>query len=271
MPLTGYSNTISVTTLGLLLDLYPSAAAAYSVRKLRSAYTGSAIRVRRSSDNAEQDIGFTALGNLDTTTLTSFCGAGNGFVTTWYDQSGNARNATQSTAANQPQIVSSGNVILNNGKSALQNTSDTQILYLTRTNLGTQHSFFAVIDYTSTGKEFLGDFGSGPPSWAFYQNDGQYGAQGVLGASNVALSVNQSLFELHRNGQTGIANYQNGSQSGTTFSLSSNNDFYLSNLGGESTIYSFIGYMQEAIIYPTIQFSNRSGIASNINSFYSIY
>ena len=45
-----------------LLDTYPNAAAAYSVRKLRTAYTGSAIRVRRSSDNAEQNIGFTALG-----------------------------------------------------------------------------------------------------------------------------------------------------------------------------------------------------------------
>ena len=41
----------------LLLDLYPSAAAAYSVRKLSNGYSGSAIRVRRSSDNTEQDIG----------------------------------------------------------------------------------------------------------------------------------------------------------------------------------------------------------------------
>ena len=98
--ITGYSNTISVTTSApsLLLDLYPSAAAAYSVRLLRTAYTGSAIRVRRSSDNAEQNIGFTALGNLDESSLTSFCSGTDGFVTTWYDQSGNGRNATQSTA-----------------------------------------------------------------------------------------------------------------------------------------------------------------------------
>lgn len=94
-----------------LLDTYPNAAAAYSVRLLKSDYTGSAIRVRRSSDNAEQNIGFTALGNLDTTALTSFCSGTNGFVTTWYDQSGNGRNGVQTTAANQPQIVSSGSVL----------------------------------------------------------------------------------------------------------------------------------------------------------------
>jgi hypothetical protein len=57
----------------LLLDLYPSAAVAYSLRKLRTAYSGNAIRVRRSSDNTEQDIGF--VGNeLDTTTMLDFVG-----------------------------------------------------------------------------------------------------------------------------------------------------------------------------------------------------
>jgi hypothetical protein len=103
-----------------LLDTYPNAAAAYSLRKLRAAYTGSAIRVRRSSDNTEQDIGFTALGNLDESALTSFCSGTNGFVTTWYDQSGNGRNATQTTGLFQPQIVSSGSLILENSKPSLQ-------------------------------------------------------------------------------------------------------------------------------------------------------
>jgi len=41
---------------------------AYSLRKLRSAYTGSAIRVRRSSDSTEQDIGFVN-NELDTVSL----------------------------------------------------------------------------------------------------------------------------------------------------------------------------------------------------------
>jgi hypothetical protein len=57
----------------LLLDTYPNAAATYSFRKLSNYYAGSAIRVRRSSDNAEQDIGFVGK-NLDTTSLASFAG-----------------------------------------------------------------------------------------------------------------------------------------------------------------------------------------------------
>src|SRR5262245_14294566 len=68
------------------LDLIGTAAkAGYSTRKLRSAYAGSALKVRRSSDDATQDIGFVS-DQLDTATLASFVGANNGFINTWYDQ-----------------------------------------------------------------------------------------------------------------------------------------------------------------------------------------
>lgn len=102
----------------LLLDSI-SSAAAFSVRKLRTAYAGACLRVRRSSDNAEQDIGF-ASGVLDTASLLSFCGAGDGFVKTWYDQSGNGNNVTTATQADQPAIATSGAVLVKNAKPALQ-------------------------------------------------------------------------------------------------------------------------------------------------------
>lgn len=88
---------------------------AYSLRKLRSAYTGSAIRVRRGSDNTEQDIGFDVNGELDTTALLSFVGSGNGFVRTWYDQSG-SRDAGNTTTGQQPRIVNIGVVHTLEGK-----------------------------------------------------------------------------------------------------------------------------------------------------------
>jgi hypothetical protein len=93
-----------------------TAAAAYSTRRVRTGYTGQAMRVRRSSDNVEQDIAFTATGDLHTAALLTFVGANDGFVTTWYDQSGNSRHVTQATAANQPQIVTAGVVNTENGK-----------------------------------------------------------------------------------------------------------------------------------------------------------
>ena len=103
-----------------LLDTYSGAAAAYSLRLLDSSYVGSAIRVRRSSDNTEQDIGFNVFGELDTVSLLAFAGTGDAFVKTWYDQSGNSNDATQTATGSQPQIVSSGAVIVENGKPAVE-------------------------------------------------------------------------------------------------------------------------------------------------------
>ncbi len=103
-------------TPGVIDAVGVSAEVAYGLRRLRSAYSGRCIRVRRSSDNAELDIDLLFNGNLDTATLLAHCGANNGFVVTWYDQSGNGRDVTQATAANQPQIVGAGAVLTRNGK-----------------------------------------------------------------------------------------------------------------------------------------------------------
>ena len=120
----------------LLLDDYPNAAAAYSLRKLDKDYTGSAIRVRRSNDNAEQDIAFIGT-ELDTTSLKTFVGANSGFVTTWYNQADSAgifgtKNATQTTAANQPRIVNAGTVERANGKPTIRFIS--HLMRVTYTN-----------------------------------------------------------------------------------------------------------------------------------------
>jgi hypothetical protein len=108
-----------------LTGLTLTAAAAYSLRKLSSTYNGPAIRVRR-TDNTEVDIGFTATGDLNTAALLAHVGTGtgnNGFVTTWYDQSGNGRHMTQPTRGSQPQIVVDGVIWTKNGRSALRHLS----------------------------------------------------------------------------------------------------------------------------------------------------
>jgi hypothetical protein len=57
-----------------------------------------------------------AIGELDAEALLSFVGTGNGFVRTWYDQSGNGRNATQTDTTRQPQIVNNGAIVTENGR-----------------------------------------------------------------------------------------------------------------------------------------------------------
>jgi hypothetical protein len=89
-----------------------------SVRKTVTSYVGKSLKVRRSIDNLEQDIGFIG-DELDEKDLLDFVGANDGFVSVWYDQSGNGYDAIQTVTSRQPKIVSSGVVEKSNGKPAL--------------------------------------------------------------------------------------------------------------------------------------------------------
>jgi hypothetical protein len=89
---------------------------AVSLYRLRSGYSGPLIRVRRSSDNAEQNIGAgTVAGGLDTAALSAFCSASSCFVRSWFDQSGNGRDAGNATLSRQPRIVNAGTIERLNG------------------------------------------------------------------------------------------------------------------------------------------------------------
>lgn len=123
----GGSATPSATTTAttatptkLLDDVGTTAYWAYGLRKLRGSYAGSAVRVRRSTDNAETDIAFTSGGDFDAAALTAFVGGGSGYISRWYDQSGNNRDLVETaTTASQPRIVNAGSVDVQNGKPAV--------------------------------------------------------------------------------------------------------------------------------------------------------
>lgn len=121
------SSTATATTAApstLAADVGITPYGAWSLRKVITGYSGSVIKVRRSSDSTTQDIGLTGAGDLDTTALLAFCGAGDGFIDTFYDQGGTtARNMTQTTANKQAQIVASGVVLTQNGKPAALHSS----------------------------------------------------------------------------------------------------------------------------------------------------
>lgn len=119
---TGNGFTTEAAGGGLMLDGVSDVVAAYSTRQLRTAYAGSAIRVQRSSDSTEQDIGFSA-GVLDTAALAAFVGASNGTLVKWYDQSGNANDLTAVPAG--PTVrASSANIVINTTRPAMRITGN---------------------------------------------------------------------------------------------------------------------------------------------------
>lgn len=99
--------------------------AVLSLAKLISTAT-TAIRVRRSSDSAEMDVGFSG-DALDSASMLAWSGSDSVYVTTVYDQTGNAEHLVQATAANQPRIVNAGTydgqIVFNGSNSIMQITS----------------------------------------------------------------------------------------------------------------------------------------------------
>jgi hypothetical protein len=158
---TGASRTTTSTpTLLGALDSLPAAAVLYSLRRLRGSYTGPLLRVRRSGDNTSADIGTTIGGDLDATALASFCGASSCFVSNWYDQSGNAQDATQAVTANQPRLVNAGATETEGGRPALRYTAAGQVLVAAPVpGQSTQVTIDAVARSTNatTNRHVLGD------------------------------------------------------------------------------------------------------------------
>jgi len=93
-------------TTGRLLDGVSNLEGVFSLYNRVTGYVGNCIRLRRDSDDTEQDFGFTS-DFIDLAAIATFKGAANLYVRTWYDQSA-VNNFNQTTNALQPQFFSTG-------------------------------------------------------------------------------------------------------------------------------------------------------------------
>jgi hypothetical protein len=266
----GLQPSVYTPSAPLLLNTYASASVAYSVRQLVNNYTGSLIRVRRSSDNTETNIGFDLDGNLDTTTLLTFVGRdtnNHGFVTTWYDQSGNRNHATQTATGSQPQIVNSGSVMLSGTRPSLYwKTTGLDNLQFTR--ISNIQSVFHTSQLVQTGPAqsfILGDttdfdYASGestPQTWLWQRNIVPAIESGNNFVNGIARNFQTTNRDLNRNLLTLIH----------TSAVGRSNQISVDR-GGDR---SWRGYIQEVILYPFSQTGSRVFIETDINAYYNIF
>jgi hypothetical protein len=264
----------------LLLDTYPGADAAYSLRKLRAGYTGNCIRVySTASGNPSLDIGF--VNNvLDISTLQTFIGVNTGIVTTWYDQSGNGNNATEFNVNNAPRIIISGVLQTQNSKPCIKHDG-TSLNFTTPIGpVNTNISIFltAIADNSSQIGPILG--GSGAPTVFFGVYGGGAPAVFIGGGLNGTYSfvntipnystTNYTIFNGIINSTNYFAYHNNTNFVVVPGSLTSLNPTSFAFLGKYFNTSSFAKF-SEVVIYKSDQSSNRTGIVNNTNSFYTIY
>jgi hypothetical protein len=269
------TTTPTPSPVPLLLDTYPSLLA-YSLRKLRTAYTGSAIRVRRVSDNAEQDIGF--VGNqLDTSALTSFVGSSSGRITKWYNQgsTGGVDNFNQTSAGSQPFIVSSG------------------ITYTAGTTNKPTIYFNGGVDFNTSGATAFGAQNNAT-GFVVGQRTGGSNPGIFLASTSFKLDLSSGSFQFDTGGAniTGafgsgfITNYTQGAfirgnsnkaylkkvQSGTSNNTTASNLGTLTLRSGTRSIFDLFltGYIGEIIVYSTDQSANLNTISDNQINYYGL-
>jgi hypothetical protein len=292
--------------MNLILDLYPSAYHAYSLRKLRTAYAGVSLRVRRttttpSATTTTVDLYFDAFGTISlnsaityvagpitfASSLGEFCAAP-GFinvdgydaceilVSTWFDQSGNNKNVTNTTLSAQPRLVRLDTGVatleLSGGKVAVRFTNaNGQRLQLADASVPLNNvSSYALGNSLATTNNAILSMGDTINTNLFWLPQGTniaYRSTSTWGNGNIP--TNPRLYELIC-GTSVVNAYANGGLRTPTSPptpMTGNNNII--RLGQYSTNIFMNGYVTEVISF--VGTSNRTQIESNINTYYNVW
>jgi hypothetical protein len=198
----------------------------------------------------------------------------NGFVETWYDQSGNGNDATQTTATKQPKIVNSGSLLADGVD--FDGTDD--FLELTSVlGAGANQSIFVV--------QKSDDLESSSTATIFDNRDSSgQGSSVLIGSGNFkylvqSASTTAGSSNLNENILTSINNSSNTSAGLNGTLTDGTAGGTIANSGDEPRIgarsYStaanfYDGSIKEIITYNTDQTSDRADIESNIANHYGI-
>jgi hypothetical protein len=212
-----------------------------------------------------------------------------GFVETWYDQSGNGNDATQTVAVRQPKIVDGGVLVSGgidfDGTDDFLETNNSDLCNISELSL-----FTVLTGIKPTSRDIAVSAGSVVPASTAYGGwvlgfDQAAGARlltQALGSS--AISTANKNFSPGEHLVTSILNVPNGTTSVDSVEGTTNTSMiepYNNNIGRRKLRigcqYTFqvdrhySAPIKEVIIYSSDQSANRAAIETNINNHYDIY
>ena len=279
----------------LLLDNYPGAHRAYSVRKLSKDYSGFAMKVREntSTNNYTADVGFDDDGRVSASSPLSNKSAGSAAgdtlgawatagsyntiqCTTWYDQSGEGVNAVQTSPTLQPIIYSSGlNTEGDPARAALlfDGSNDAMAIDEAGLSLGsvTVFAVFKNLNASSSQTPWFLSSGVGNYFGHFKATTDQYWYD-AGSVSSATANTDQKLFSYKgaSGSQILFVNGSAGTNSGSSVDTSSFTDATSNGLGTFGGFFNWQGEFQEFIVYDSDQESNRTNIESDITTEFGI-
>ena len=205
--------------------------------------------------------------------ITNLTGA-DGFVTDWYDQSGNGRDATQPTIGSQPKIVVSGSL----SADGIDFSPSKSITIPSIVGASSDFDLMSVFAVAKTNDAVTTQVGLTLDSNRFFIVPAVFGSfqfykSTLMGqsSSNTAtnlFSITAQRNESHNNSFIN-SSFFNGEFSGTNTVQGVNANFLNAGIGN-FTPYFWDGSFQEVIIYASSQAVNRPAIEANIANQYGI-
>ena len=275
-----------------------TAAAAYSLRKVKADYSGNAVRIRRSSDDIEVDVAFDSddkvsassaitnvaeqggeSGQTTATTLGDFINGTDAFVHTWYDQAG-SNDAVQATATNQPKIAEGGALLADGidfdgtndrlvSSSGISVTTSTDISFNIvgeSDDITTTQTILSQKSGTGQGRSWTDIISSNFRS----SIGGSAKTFGSVGSNGTQFLFTYILDESANTADAFKNSTQSGSQQTVNNAEAADGEIVIGCNNVESSQF-LNGHLKEVIIYTSDQTDNRFKIESNINNYYGLY
>jgi hypothetical protein len=211
-------------------DLAVAPRAVLSLKRLISTATV-AVRVRRSSDDTETDIGFSG-SDLDTAALATFVGSNSAYVTKIYDQTGNGEDFVETTNSKQPRIVNAGTydgyIVFDGSDDAMRCTSLTlgtpQLGVYSKMTHSITSGFLYFLEGGSTYNAFTGDYSiaisSGAMRMLAVNASGSVDYRIRETSDTTGLRVRTFLFDRSQTGSGEMRSWKGGAESSYTDTVS---------------------------------------------------
>jgi hypothetical protein len=245
------------------LHSFPEARIAYSLRPLNGKAGNNILKVRRENDNTVIDVSFY---DIQRGILEDFCAGTNGRVHTWYDQSGNGFNATQTTNSLQPTIVTSGAIETENNKYALSFNGVDQYLTVAATGTSGEYPLSTVSVFNkSVVLESVARIGSGSDRGAFGYVTG-FNWHNNYYENNISKGLNTSTFS---NSGNQVISMGFGTPSDSA--IITNTLEKTIQIGLDTPSYNYLnGTLQEFIMYTTNLVALKNSMFNNLNTYYKV-
>jgi len=208
---------------------------------------------------------------VDTVTITQT--TADGAVTTWYDQSGNGNDATNSTASEQPLVVSGGTLVEADGNAAVDFNQDLNLQL--NSPIAANDDFFisSVLDIESSNGQYILNTDLSTGYNIFIENNDVYlrNQSGIV-VSNTSLPQNWNLVGLNLlTVYTDSSNaYVVAQETDTSSSYTTRNNLDLEFIGSKQGGRGYLGKLSEMVVFESDQSTNRTGIEGNIDTYFDI-